>query len=58
MLTSSLVYVPGGHFEQLTLPTSDLYFPAAQTIQGPPLGPVEPAVQTHADTFGLPVKGV
>ena len=36
------------HNAQALLPVAPLYFPASQSEQGPPFGPVLPALQVHA----------
>jgi len=48
------MYVPAAQDVQLLLPITFLYFPGTHKEHGPPLGPVAPALHTHAVTTELP----
>jgi hypothetical protein len=47
-LPVAVVVLAAGQAVQAALPVSVLYVPTAQDVQVPPLGPVEPALQTQA----------
>jgi hypothetical protein len=54
-------YVPAAQSTHAALPALVLYFPATHATQGPPSGPVNPALQavdTHALMFELPLGEV
>jgi hypothetical protein len=54
-------YVPAAQSVHVALPVTFLYFPATHAAQGPPSGPVNPALQptdTHALMFELPTADV
>ena len=52
--------VPGGHSLQASDPRADsgLYFPATHSVQVPPSGPDEPALQVQLVTAELPAGDV
>eukprot|EP00961_Rhodomonas_salina_P275891 3726950-Rhodomonas_salina.1 len=47
-------FVPGGHARQERDPDWGVYFPASQTWQGPPSGPVYPSLQVQSAITELP----
>ena len=52
---ASAEYLPASQSVHSALPVPALNLPAAQSTHAPPSGPVEPALQTHADAPALPV---
>ena len=58
---AAVEYVPVKQSVHAALPVTFLYFPATHAAQGPPSGPVNPALQptdTHALIFELPAADV
>lgn len=55
---ASLLYLPAPHTTQEAVPVCDLKYPAGHEGQGPPFGPVCPAVHTHCVLMLLPLGDV
>ena len=51
---TSVEYVPVPQFVHTAVPVDVLYFPATQSAQGPPSGPLEPALQVQFVKAALP----
>ena len=48
-----LEYVPAAQFVQLAVLIWPLYVPAMQAVQGPPIGPVYPALHSHTSEIAV-----
>jgi hypothetical protein len=53
---TAVEYVPVPQFVHASAPVDVLYLPAAQSVHGPPFGPVDPALQVQLVKAALPAS--